>query len=142
VKGDLGALVVGMMLASHPATAGLAKSLFHIKELFLVGFFLSVGLGALPDMGMVAMALLLLVLLPLKSALYFAVLMPFRLRTRTGVLATLSLTNYSEFGLIVAAIAATAGWLSDEWLVVISLAVAGSFVLAAPLNSAAAPTYG
>jgi glutathione-regulated potassium-efflux system ancillary protein KefC len=53
VKGDLGALIVGMLLASHPATAGLAKSLFHLKELFLVGFFLSVGLGALPDLSMV-----------------------------------------------------------------------------------------
>jgi len=141
VKGDLGALIIGMLLASHPSTAGLAKSLFHLKELFLVGFFLSVGLGALPNVSMVLMALLLLLLLPLKSALYYAVLMPFRLRTRTGVLATLSLTNYSEFGLIVAAIAATAGWLSDDWLVVISLAVAGSFVLAAPLNAASERLY-
>ena len=141
VKGDLGALIVGMMLASHPATAGLAKSLFHLKELFLVGFFLSVGLGALPDLSMVVMAMLLLLLLPLKSALYYLVLMRFGLRTRTGLLATLSLSNYSEFGLIVAAIAATAGWLSAEWLVVISLALAGSFVLAAPLNSAGERLY-
>jgi glutathione-regulated potassium-efflux system ancillary protein KefC len=141
VKGDLGALIVGMMLASHPSTAGLAKSLFHLKELFLVGFFLSVGLGALPDLQMVLMALLLILLLPLKAALYYVVLMLFRLRTRTGVLSTLSLTNYSEFGLIVAAIASTAGWLSAEWLVVISLALAGSFVLAAPLNAAGERIY-
>jgi len=141
VKGDLGALIVGMMLASHPSTAGLAKSLFHLKELFLVGFFLSVGLGALPDMQMVLMALLLILLLPLKAALYYVVLMLFRLRTRTGVLSTLSLSNYSEFGLIVAAIASTAGWLSAEWLVVISLALAGSFVLAAPLNAAGERIY-
>ena len=141
VKGDLGALIVGMLLASHPATAGLAKSLFHLKELFLVGFFLSVGLGALPDLGMVVMALLLLLVLPLKSGLYYLVLMRFRLRTRTGVLSTLALSNYSEFGLIVAAIAATAGWLSAEWLVVISLALAGSFVLAAPLNAASERLY-
>lgn len=141
-KGDLGALIVGMLLASHPATAGLAKSLFHLKELFLVGFFLSVGLGALPDLGTVVMALLLLVVaLPLKSALYYVALMPFRLRTRTGVLATLSLANYSEFGLIVAAMAAAGGWLSNEWLVVISLVVAGSFVLAAPLNAAGERLY-
>jgi glutathione-regulated potassium-efflux system ancillary protein KefC len=141
VKGDLGALIVGMLLASHPATAGLAKSLFHLKELFLVGFFLSVGLGALPDLSMVLMALLLLLLLPLKSGLYLLVLMRFRLRTRTGVLSTLSLTNYSEFGLIVAAVASTAGWLSAEWLVVISLAVAGSFALASPLNAASERIY-
>jgi glutathione-regulated potassium-efflux system ancillary protein KefC len=141
VKGDLGALIVGMLLASHPSTAGLAKSLFHLKELFLVGFFLSVGLGALPNVSMVVMAVLLLMLLPLKSALYYVVLMRFGLRTRTGVLSTLTLTNYSEFGLIVAALAATAGWLSDEWLVVISLALAGSFVLAAPLNAASERIY-
>lgn len=141
VKGDLGALIVGMLLASHPATAGLAKSLFHIKELFLVGFFVSVGLGALPNWSMVGMALLLLAVLPLKSALYYAVLVRFGLRTRSSVLSTLSLTNYSEFGLIVAALAATSGWLSAEWLVVISLAVAGSFVLAAPLNAAGEGIY-
>ncbi|MBY0438244.1 MAG: cation:proton antiporter, partial [Burkholderiales bacterium] len=141
VKGDLGALVVGMLLASHPATAGLAKSLFHLKELFLVGFFLSVGLGALPDLSMLLIAILLLLVLPLKSALYYVVLMRFGLRTRTGVLSTLSLTNYSEFGLIVAALAATSGWLSAEWLAVISLAVAGSFVLASPLNAASERIY-
>lgn len=141
VKGDLGALIVGMLLASHPATAGLAKSLFHIKELFLVGFFLSVGLGALPDLSMVLTALLLLLALPLKSALYYGVLMRFGLRTRTGVLSTLSLTNYSEFGLIVAALAVSSGWLSAQWLVAISLAVAGSFVLAAPLNAASERIY-
>ena len=142
VKGDLGALIVGMLLASHPSTAGLAKSLFHLKELFLVGFFLSVGLGALPDVPMLVMALLLIFLLPLKSGLYYLVLMRFKLRTRTGVLSTLALTNYSEFGLIVVAVAATGGWLSADWLVVLSLAVAGSFVLAAPLNAASERFYG
>jgi glutathione-regulated potassium-efflux system ancillary protein KefC len=142
VKGDLGALIVGMLLASHPATAGLAKSLFHLKELFLVGFFLSVGLGALPDLPMIGMAVLLMLILPLKGGLYYLVLMRFKLRTRTGVLSTLSLTNYSEFGLIVVAVAATSGWLSAEWLVVLSLAVAGSFVLAAPLNAASERIYG
>lgn len=141
VKGDLGALVVGMLLASHPATAGLAKSLFHLKELFLVGFFLSVGLGALPNASSLVMALALLLVLPLKSALYHGVLMRFGLRTRTGVLSTLALTSYSEFGLIVAAIAVNAGWLSAQWLVVLSLVLAGSFLLAAPLNAASEGLY-
>ena len=109
------------------------------------GLFEAVGvkgdLGALPDWSMVAMSVLLLLILPLKSGLYLLVLMRFRLRTRTGGLSTLALTNYSEFGLIVAAVAATAGWLSADWLVVISLAVAGSFVLAAPLNAASERLY-
>lgn len=141
VKGDLGALVVGMLLASHPATVGLSKSLFHLKELFLVGFFLSVGLGALPDLSMIVMALALLAVLPLKSALYLIILMRFGLRARTGLLSTLSLTNYSEFGLIVAAIAAGTGWIDEAWLVVISLALAGSFLVAAPLNTLSEALY-
>jgi predicted Kef-type K+ transport protein len=41
IKGDLGALVVGMLLSTHRSAPGLAKSLFNIKELFLVAFFLS-----------------------------------------------------------------------------------------------------
>jgi hypothetical protein len=51
------------------------------------------------------------------------------------LLATLNLTNYSEFGLIVAAIGVANGWMEAEWLVVIAIALSLSFVVAAPLNS-------
>jgi glutathione-regulated potassium-efflux system ancillary protein KefC len=135
IKGDLGALVVGMLLAPHPAAEALSKALFNIKELFLVGFFLSIGLAALPTLETVAMAVILVALIPVKSALFVALFSGFRLRKRTATLSTLSLTNYSEFGLIVAVLAASQGWLDADWLVVLSLAVAMSFVLAALLNS-------
>jgi hypothetical protein len=59
----------------------------------------------------------------------------FMLRARTSLLATLSLTNYSEFGLIVAAIGVTNGWMDAEWLAVIAIAMSLSFVVAAPLSS-------
>jgi hypothetical protein len=49
-------------------------------------------------------------------------------------LATLNLTNYSEFGLIVAAICVANGWIAADWLVVISIALSLSFVVAAPLT--------
>jgi glutathione-regulated potassium-efflux system ancillary protein KefC len=135
VKGDLGALIVGMLLAPHPASNGLSKALFNIKELFLVGFFVSIGLTALPTWESVALAAILVVLVPLKSILFLLILSRFRLRHRTSFLATLSLTNYSEFGLIVAFLAAGLGWLDEEWLVVLSLTVALSFVAAAVLNA-------
>lgn len=135
VKGDLGALAVGMLLAPHPASVALSTTLFNIKELFLVGFFLSIGLTALPTIGTLAAALVLVALVPLKSILFLVILSGFRLRHRTSVLATLSLSNFSEFGLIVAVLAASQGWLSDDWLVVVSLAVAISFVAAAALNA-------
>ncbi|MEY4014969.1 MAG: hypothetical protein RLZZ290_1833, partial [Pseudomonadota bacterium] len=37
LKGDLGALVMGVMVASHPKASELSKSLFSFKELMLVG---------------------------------------------------------------------------------------------------------
>ncbi|WP_166347598.1 cation:proton antiporter family protein [Phytoactinopolyspora limicola] len=135
IKGDLGALIIGMLLAPHPAANRLSKSLFTMKELFLVGFFVSIGLTALPTLETVGMALLLVVILPVKSVLFMAIFNGFRLRHRTSFLAALSLSNFSEFGLIVAALAAGLGWLDDDWLVVLSLAVALSFVAAALLNA-------
>ncbi len=79
--------------------------------------------------------------LPLKSALYYLVYSGAHLRVRTALLSTLALTNFSEFGLIVAAIAAKAGWLSHEWLVAVSLALAASFMISAPLNAQSERIY-
>ncbi|MDY7115681.1 cation:proton antiporter family protein [Halomonas sp. SSL-5] len=141
VKGDLGALIIGLLLAPHPAAQTLARSMFNIKELLLVGFFLAIGLTAMPDSSHLAMALLLLALLPLKSLLYLLVFMRFPMRNRTSILATLSLSNYSEFGLIVGAIAVSGGLLTEEWLVVISLAVALSFGLSAMINAVSEGIY-
>jgi len=53
----------------------------------------------------------------------------------TSLLATLNLTNYSEFGLIVIAIGVANGWMNPEWLVVIAIALSLSFVVATPLNN-------
>ena len=44
LKGDLGALILGVLISNHPKSKSLAKSLFSFKELMLVGFFLSVGM--------------------------------------------------------------------------------------------------
>ncbi|MED5466113.1 MAG: cation:proton antiporter, partial [Pseudomonadota bacterium] len=40
LSSELGALVFGAMLANHPRSQELAKSLWSVKEIFLVGFFL------------------------------------------------------------------------------------------------------
>ncbi|WP_174787703.1 cation:proton antiporter family protein [Halomonas halmophila] len=135
VKGNLGALIIGLLLSPHPAAQTLARSMFNLKELLLVGFFLSLGLTALPDLEQVVLAILLVMLLPLKGLLFQLVFMCFRMRHRTSLLASLSLTNYSEFGLIVGAIAASTGLLPTDWLVTLSLAVALSFAASSLLNA-------
>jgi hypothetical protein len=83
---------------------------------------------------MVLVAILLLPLVLIKSGLFFLLFSRFRLRARTSVLASRNLSQYSEFGLIVVAVSAGNGWLPHDWLVVLSLAVAFSFIIAALLN--------
>jgi predicted Kef-type K+ transport protein len=135
IKGDVGALVFGMLLASHSKSNELAKSLLGFKELFLVGFFLSVGMAAVPGWTEVLIALLFIVFLPLKVALYFGLFNLFYLRASTSWRTSLNLANYSEFGLIVGAIAISAGWLPKEWLAVFAVVMSISFIFSAPLTN-------
>lgn len=135
LKGDLGALFFGVLLAQHPKAGELAKSLLSLKDLFLVGFFLSIGMAVMPAMETIGIASLLLLLIPLKIFLFYMLFIRFRMRTRPATFASLSLANFSEFGLIVCAIAVGNHWLAEEWLAVIAIAVVLSFIVASPLNS-------
>ncbi len=134
LKGDLGALFFGILVAQHPKAGELAKSLLSLKDLFLVGFFLSIGIAVTPTTETLVMASVLMLLIPLKIVLFHLLFTKFRLRTRTATFASLSLANFSEFGLIVTAIAYSNQWLSQEWLAVVAISVVFSFILASPLN--------
>lgn len=134
VKADLGALVLGMLLAGHRKASELSKSLFNLKELFLVCFFLNIGLSEQPTIQGFVLALMFLLLLPIKGVLYFLVLNRFKFRVRTSLLASLSLFNFSEFGLIVGGLSFKMGWMSGDILVALAIAVSLSFLIAAPLN--------
>jgi len=134
LKGDLGALIIGMLFAPHKKAGELAKSLLNFKDLMLVGFFLSIGLNAQLSTDAVIAALILVAILPLKVGLYYGLTNLFRLRARTSLLTAFTLTNFSEFGLIVCALAATQGWVSGEWLAVVAIAVSITFIIASPLN--------
>jgi glutathione-regulated potassium-efflux system ancillary protein KefC len=134
VKDDLGALFMGVLISTHPKSKEMAKSMLGFKDLFLVGFFLSIGMTGHLSIEALFIGLLLVPFVLLKSTLFFTLMTRFKLRARTSLLATLNLTNYSEFGLIVAAIGVSNGWLNDEWLVVIAIALSISFVFSAPLN--------
>lgn len=134
IKDDLGALFFGALIARHPKAKELTKSMTSFKDLFLVGFFLNIGMSGPLSPEMVGISLFLLLLIPLKSVLYFQLMIWFRLRARTSLLAGLSLSNFSEFGLIVSAYGVSRGWLSQEVPVIIALALALSFFLAAPVS--------
>lgn len=134
LSGELGALLLGAMIAEHPKSSELSVSLWALKEMLLVGFFLQIGMAGIPNLEQVLLALMLTLLLPLKALLFFFLLMLFKLRARSAFLASLSLATYSEFGLIVANMAVEGELMSNEWLVIIAMAVIFSFIISAPLN--------
>lgn len=134
VAGDLGALLMGLLLAGHPDAGDLAKKLWGLKEVFLVAFFLRIGLAGIPTAAETRMAMELLALLPLQGALFFALLLVVGLRARTAFVSALALMTYSEFALIVSDVVIEGGLLPESWRPVLGCAVAGSLALAAPLN--------
>jgi len=141
LKADLGALFIGVLVGSHPRSSEMKKSLNYITDLFLVGFFLQIGLeGSLSWQGL-GWALFMIVLLPVKSVGFFALFTRFRLRARTSWMAAASLSTYSEFGLIVMSLGVAQGWIGAEWLVAVAVALSISFLIAAPLNRRAEELY-
>lgn len=135
LKGDLGALVFGALLASHPKSLELSKALFSIKELFLLGFFLSIGMAGLPDANVFLTVAILLIFIIFKTGLFFLLFTRFRVRIASAAVTSIVLGNFSEFGLIVTAVAVSYSWLSQEWLTVVALLVALSFVLSSMANN-------
>ena len=142
VGSELGALLLGMMLADHKRAQELTNVLWGLKELFLVGFFLNIGFSGPPNWVALRDSLWLLAFLPLQGIIFFLSLIGLGLRARTSFLTAVSLTTYSEFALIVGEAAVNNGLLAEEWLVVAAVTVAVSFIAAAPLNAFAHQLYG
>jgi len=134
INRNIGALLAGLTLANHANTDELANRLWGIKELFLVGFFLQIGLTALPSQQQIIQALTLLAALPLQGMLFFFLFVFVRLRARTAFVSALALMSYSEFALITTEAVVRAQLLAPEWQAIIGLAVAGSLAISAPLN--------
>ena len=134
VKGDLGALILGALLAGSQKSKELSKNLLHFKDLFLVAFFVAIGLSGWPEPELIVIAVLIGVLAPLKSPLYFWLMTRFHTPPRTALLSSVALSNFSEFGLIVVAISSKQGLLDSQWSAALSLTIAISFLLSSGMN--------
>ena len=135
LKGSLGGLVFGILIGNTSKSKELYKTLVNFKDLFLIGFFINIGYNGFPSGGKLIVVLVLCLLVFIRPVLYFFLLTVFKLRSRTSLLTSLSLFNYSEFGLIVAALASSSGLLPAEWVTTLALAMALSFFIAVPFNT-------
>ncbi len=142
LKGGLGALIFGVLLGNTPKSNELYKNLINLKDLFLIGFFLQIGFYGLPSTEMLFVAFALALLIFLRPIIYYFLLVALKLRSRTAFLSGMALFNYSEFGLIVAAIAVNNGVLSQEWLTTLAMAMAISFFIATPFNTRVHSIFG
>ncbi len=134
VADDLGALLMGLLLAGHPDANDLGRKLWGLKEVLLVAFFLEIGLHGTPTAGELVTSLKLLLVLPLQGWLFFTLLLLTGLRARTAFVASLALMTYSEFALIATYPVIESGLLDRSWSAVLGFTVAASLAIAALLN--------
>jgi len=134
IKGDLGALIFGIILSKHQRAAQLNRWLLSFKDFFLLGFFLSIGMVGFPTWQQLYMSLIICLFLPLRILIYFFLFNRAKLRNRNSFMATTSLTNFSEFGLIVVSFAITKKLLDPTWLTTLALTVTFSFIFSSILN--------
>jgi len=137
LSSELGALVMGALLSGHPKADELSEKLWGLKEAFLVGFFLQIGLTGLPSMADLMLAAIFLAFLPVKAILFFLLFTGFRLKSRTAFMSAVSLSSYSEFSLIAGAAAAATGLIPESVVIVFALITTVSYALNAPVIAAA-----
>jgi len=130
-------LVAGALLSGTKQADELAEKLWGLKEAFLVGFFLEVGLAGLPSMSDLAFAGAILAVLPIKAVLFFFLLVLFKLRSRNSFMVTVTLSSFSEFTLIAGMVAASAGFIPESVIIVFAVITAISYTINAPLSAQA-----
>lgn len=134
LSAELGAIVAGALLANHKYADELSDKLWGMKEVFLIGFFLDIGLSGFPSLSEAGLMLSMLVFLPIKLLLFLGLLLFFKLRARTAFLTSAAVTSYSGITLIGGAAAVETGWLPESALVALALATALSFAFNALIN--------
>jgi len=134
LSGELGALAAGMLLAADERADQIGKKMWGIKEAFLVGFFLDIGLTGFPSFSDYYYIIVILFILPIKACLFYIFFMFFKYRARTGFLASISLTAYSEFTLIAGVVASQNGFIPESTMVILGLITAISYAINAPIT--------
>lgn len=120
---ELGAFVAGVTLAQLPHGPEIERRAAPLASVFLAVFFVTLGLRIDPTMALAdprALAAIVAFALIFKPLLLVLLLRP--LGAEGAVMAALSLSQLSEFSLILAAVAGEAGLLVDDQVALLGMA--------------------
>ena len=141
---EVGAFLGGVSLASTPYREAIGARLVSLRDFLLLFFFIDLGagldLGLLGGQAGVAVALSLSVLLG-KPFILLVILGALGYRKRTGFLTGLSLSQISEFSLILAALGVSLGHIDRSTLSLITLVGLATIGVSTYLTLYAHPLY-
>jgi len=105
---EMGALIAGVAISTYPYNVDIMSKIINIRDFFLVLFFVSLGMiipNPLNNLGLVVIAALAaLFLICSRFMVTFPTLYALKNGHRVSLLATINLSNASEFALVIAAI--------------------------------------
>ncbi len=141
LTGELGALILGILLSNHEAADRLSKKIWSLRELLLLAFFVSLGMNLHIDNQTILLSLVLVGMLFLKSAILFLLLNSFKLRAYTSFLIVISLATYSEFLLILSTYWKKENLITNDLFAITVCTVCLSFILGSIINTYAHEIY-
>ena len=134
LSGELGALIMGMMLSNIKFADRLGEKIWSLREILLVAFFLSLGMKLNLNQEIILNSFFLILLLVVKFLSLFFLLIFFNLRAYSSFLISISLITYSEFSLIVATYWYDLNIIDQKILAILVLSVCISFIIGSVLN--------
>ena len=134
LSGELGSLIMGMLLSNYKSASKLGEKIWSLREILLVAFFLSLGMKLELNNDIIINSLLLILLLLIKFLSLFFLLIFFKLRAYSSFLISISLLTYSEFALIVASSWYDNNLIDKTILGILVFSVCMSFIIGSVLN--------
>jgi Kef-type K+ transport system membrane component KefB len=128
---EMGALIAGVAISTFPYSVHVTAKVLPLRDFFLTLFFLSIGMKIpVPDPAMLAMAAVIVGFVILSRFLtIYPILSLAGSGRRTSFMASLNLSQISEFSLVVAALAVGYGHIEQRMLSLIIYAMAITSVL-------------
>ncbi len=128
---EMGALIAGVAISTFPYSVHVTAKVLPLRDFFLTLFFLSIGMKIpMPDAGLLLMAMIIVIFVIVSRFLtIYPLLSMAGSGRRTSFIASLNLSQISEFSLVVAALGVGFGHIEQRMMSLIIYAMAITSVL-------------